>query len=152
MCKAAFLEYVDKVETAVAEEKLEVLVMIPMQQRILFDTDVSDIDEHASPIFTSVVKRLGFLSSSKVHVTGHADKPGTPEYNQTLSEKRATTVTAGLIKAGVPAGLIVSDAFGSTDPIGSNPYDALNRRVDIVIEPLKANDEAIKQAVQQMKK
>jgi len=142
---------VDKVETAVAEQDLEVLVMMPMRQRVLFDTDVSDIDEHALPVFAAVTERLGFLSVAKVYVAGHADKPGTPEYNLKLSEKRAASVSAGLVEAGVPSEIIVAEAFGSSDPIGNNPYDALNRRVDVVIEPIAVDADAVKQAVQRMK-
>jgi OOP family OmpA-OmpF porin len=150
-CRASFLNHVDKVETAVAEQDLEVLVMIPMRQRVLFDTDVSDVDDYALPVFAALTERLSLLSVAKIYVAGHADKPGTPEYNLTLSEKRAASVTAALIEAGVPEVAIVAEAFGSADPIGNNPYDALNRRVDIVIEPIAVNAEAVKQAVQRMK-
>ncbi len=150
-CRTAYLNHVDKLETAVAEQDLEVLVMMPMRQRILFDTDVWELDEHAVPVFVALIERLRFLSLAKIYVAGRADKPGTPEYNQTLSEKRAAAVTVGLIAAGGPEEIIVAEAFGSAAPVTSNPYDALNRRVDIVLEPLEINMEAVKAEIQRLK-
>lgn len=150
-CRAAFLNHVDKVETAAVEvEALEVLVMIPMSRRILFDTDVSDIDGNAVPVIAELSKRLSLLSDAKIYVAGHADKPGTPQYNLTLSEKRAASTIAALIKAGIPKASIAAEAFGSAEPIGNNPYDALNRRVDVVIEPIAVNPEALIRETQRL--
>jgi outer membrane protein OmpA-like peptidoglycan-associated protein len=91
------------------------------------------------------------LSEAKIYVGGHADKPGTPQYNLTLSEKRAASVIAALIEAGLPEVDIIAEAFGSAEPIGNNPYDALNRRVDIVIKPIALNPEAVNLEAQRLK-
>ena len=51
-------------------------------------------------------------------VTGHTDRIGTPQYNQTLSEKRAAAVAAYLKRKGVSAQIDTRGA-GKTQPIQS---------------------------------
>ena len=85
---------------------------------------------------------------------GNADRVGPKAYNQTLSQNRAASVKAALISAGVPEGWIASEAFGEENPISisRNPHDALNRRVDVAVEPIAIKPEAIKLEAEKMKK
>jgi outer membrane protein OmpA-like peptidoglycan-associated protein len=136
------------IETAVAEDDLGALVMRPMWQRILFDTDKSDLDGGEQLAFNGIKERLSFLSGSSIHITGNADQPGTREYNLELSNKRAETVRAALIEAGIPAGAISAEAFGEDHPLANNPYDTLNRRVDIALKPLAVNEAAVKNEIE----
>ncbi len=46
---------------------------------------------------------------------------------------------------------VTSDALGVDRPLNNNPHDALNRRVDIVINPLIANEAAVKAEVERRK-
>ena len=48
---------------------------------------------------------------------------------------------------GVPEAWLTMASFGEGNParVGTNPHDALNRRVDITIQPVKVTEEAIKQ-------
>jgi OmpA-OmpF porin, OOP family len=150
-CRDGFERHVDIVETAAAEQDFAAVVSQPMWLRVLFDTDVSTLDGNEDYAFTAIKKRLQYLSKVKIHVTGHADKPGTPEYNQKLSEKRAEAVHGALVQSGIPASSVTSDAFGVERPLNNNPHDALNRRVDIVIEPLAVDEAAVKAEVARRK-
>src|SRR5947207_2916710 len=72
----------------------------------------------------------------QVTVEGHTDSVGTPFYNQTLSEQRASAVSTYLIDEGVPSPRITSIGYGETRPKASNDTPEgrqLNRRVEIHI-------------------
>ncbi|MDP8995974.1 MAG: OmpA family protein [Pseudomonadota bacterium] len=68
-----------------------------------------------------------------MQVTGHADNIGTDAYNQSLSERRASTVAALLGKDGVDASRISTLGVGSTkplDPANTKDARAKNRRAE----------------------
>ena len=74
-----------------------------------------------------------------VALRGYADSIGTYKGNWVLSQKRADAVKAYLVSKGVPQELIVSTAFGSTEPVASNRTAAgrqQNRRVEIKIKDI----------------
>jgi OOP family OmpA-OmpF porin len=54
-------------------------------------------------------------------VNGHADRLGSPQYNQRLSEKRAEAVRAYLVSKGVDPGKVEVLGFGKTLPVKSCP-------------------------------
>ncbi len=71
-----------------------------------------------------------------IEVQGHSDAIGTEEFNQPLSEARATAVRAWLIKRGIPAERLVAKGYGATVAIGSNDTEKgrrENRRVQFII-------------------
>jgi OOP family OmpA-OmpF porin len=56
-----------------------------------------------------------------VNVNGHADRLGTPQYNQRLSEKRAEAVRAYLVSKGTDSAKVEVFGFGKTLPVKSCP-------------------------------
>lgn len=67
-----------------------------------------------------------------VEVAGHTDSQGAAEYNQGLSERRAKTVEAFLIDAGVDSDRLSVRGYGEGQPIADNTTAdgrAQNRRV-----------------------
>jgi len=74
-----------------------------------------------------------------VALRGFADSIGTYKGNWVLSQKRADAIKAYLVSKGVSPELIVSTAFGSTEPVASNKTAAgrqQNRRVEIKIKDI----------------
>jgi len=74
-----------------------------------------------------------------VALRGYADSIGTYKGNWLLSQKRSDAVKKYLVNKGVAQELIVSTAFGSTEPISSNKTAAgrqQNRRVEIKIKDI----------------
>ena len=77
-------------------------------------------------------------------VNGHADRLGSAQYNQKLSEKRADAVRAYLVSKGVDASKVETLGFGKTLPVKSCPDQkerksvieclAPNRRVVVEIQ------------------
>jgi OOP family OmpA-OmpF porin len=94
---------------------------------------------------TEVVAKLKEFGDIRyVNVNGHADRLGTPQYNQRLSEKRAEAVRAYLVSKGADAGKVEVFGFGKTLPVKSCPEDkkraamieclAPNRRVVVEVQ------------------
>jgi OOP family OmpA-OmpF porin len=71
---------------------------------------------------TEVVNRAKeFASIALVHVDGHADRLGSAQYNQKLSEKRADAVRAYLVSKGFDASKIETLGSGKTNQVKSCP-------------------------------
>jgi OOP family OmpA-OmpF porin len=92
-----------------------------------------------------VIARLkDFGDIRYVNVNGHADRLGTPQYNQRLSEKRAEAVRAYLVSKGTDSAKVEVFGFGKTLPVKSCPDDkkraalieclAPNRRVVVEVQ------------------
>ncbi len=145
-CRAALLKNLNNVETAVAERVSEKTLMQPTWFRALFATDSAELDAASRTTIDNVLRRLAQLANAKVYVMGNTDQVGTAKYNLALSEKRAQTVKAELLASGVQKAWITPVVFGKHNPakISSNPNNALNRRVDVLIEPIKIKPEVIK--------
>jgi OmpA-OmpF porin, OOP family len=62
-----------------------------------------------------------FGSIALVHVDGHADRLGSAQYNQELSEKRADAVQAYLVSKGFDASKIETLGSGKTNQVKSCP-------------------------------
>ena len=67
-------------------------------------------------------------------VIGHADRSGSPKYNQGLSQRRANTVKGALVAEGIPGGSISTSAKGESEPLvptADGVREPQNRRVHI---------------------
>ncbi len=76
-------------------------------------------------------------SVSKIYVDGHTDDVFSRDYNIGLSKKRARTVTAYLMRAGIDKKKIVTRYHGERYPVVPNRDDASrakNRRVTVRLE------------------
>jgi outer membrane protein OmpA-like peptidoglycan-associated protein len=72
-----------------------------------------------------------------VEIQGHTDNRGNDAYNLDLSQRRADSVRAWLISAGVSADRTVAKGYGETQPLTSNKSRngrARNRRVQFIIK------------------
>ena len=78
--------------------------------------------EARTKLDSEVVAKLRDLKDVKyIIVNGHADRLGSSEYNQKLSERRAEAVRAYLVAKGVEASKVETLGFGKTLPVKSCP-------------------------------
>jgi outer membrane protein OmpA-like peptidoglycan-associated protein len=84
----------------------------------------------------NLARVLNQYPQTMIRVEGHTDTQGSETYNQTLSERRAQAVTAALVQQGVAQSRIRTVGYGESQPISSD--HAMNRRVEVVIEPVVA--------------
>jgi outer membrane protein OmpA-like peptidoglycan-associated protein len=75
-------------------------------------------------------------SKAKVEIEGHTSSEGGEEYNQKLSEDRANSVRAYMIKKGIAQDRVTAVGYGYSRPKASNDTEAgrmQNRRIEVRI-------------------
>jgi outer membrane protein OmpA-like peptidoglycan-associated protein len=103
---------------------------------VLFDTGKFDL---RPPAREALAKFSGIVVAHpglKLQVEGYTDTVGGDTYNQTLSENRANSVRAYLIKQGIDPSAITAIGYGKSNPVADNDTAAgrqQNRRVEIII-------------------
>ena len=110
----------------------------PAQWSAQFQFDSAELSaEMRAALDNEILPKLA-KGEIRVHVSGHADRIGNPEYNQKLSERRADALRAYLVEKGVEESKIEIFSYGTTLPAkdcGSEKGRALieclapNRRV-----------------------
>jgi outer membrane protein OmpA-like peptidoglycan-associated protein len=104
---------------------------------VLFDLDRSTVRNDARMVLDRVVATLNEHPEARLRIDGHASEEGTPEYNQTLSERRAHAVRDYLVGHGIVAARLVTEGFGETRPKFDNSREEtrrLNRRAEIKLQ------------------
>ena len=103
---------------------------------INFDLNSSELTPDARAKLTEFAAALkdNRLKSHAFAVEGYTDASGSETYNQTLSQRRAQSVTAFLLAQGIEQARIDAVGMGESDPRDANPYDPVNRRVEMRIK------------------
>jgi outer membrane protein OmpA-like peptidoglycan-associated protein len=112
-----------------------------MPGNVTFATDSSDLSPAFFNVLNSVGKVLAEFEQTVVEVAGHTDSTGSDAYNQSLSERRANSVSAFLTSQGVISQRLITLGMGETRPIADNSSAAgrqANRRVEITMVPVTA--------------
>ena len=118
-----------------AEGCPEVGATLMSMQGVNFDTDSAKLKAESTTVLDQAVEVLNQQAVS-VRIEGHADSRGSDDYNQSLSEKRAKSVTDYLVSKGVDAARLTSAGYGESKPVVANDSAAnmaKNRRVDLVV-------------------
>ena len=104
---------------------------------VFFGFDKAGLDDANRQDIDQLIADLKGANPQSVAVAGHTDTVGTAEYNLGLSERRAQTVASELIKGGIPASKIETEALGMTDlavQTGPDVREPQNRRAVISVE------------------
>ncbi|HET9019291.1 MAG TPA: OmpA family protein [Acetobacteraceae bacterium] len=104
---------------------------------VFFDFDKADLNERARQIIAEAAQNVGKVQVTRIEVNGYTDTAGTPAYNQKLSQRRADSVAAELVRDGVPQNEIVEQGYGEAHPLvqtGANVREPQNRRVEIILK------------------
>jgi len=103
---------------------------------VFFDWDRADLTARARQIIAEAAQARTAQRVTRIEVNGHTDTSGSPRHNQGLSERRAASVAAELVRLGVPRGEIVTRGFGQTQLLvatADNVREPQNRRVEIIL-------------------
>lgn len=102
----------------------------------LFASNSAELTGAAEEALANLVTELEkFQEITAIEVTGHTDSAGAESYNQTLSEKRATSVQTYL-QAAYPDADVTSRGLGESSPIATNSTSEgrqMNRRVEVQV-------------------
>jgi opacity protein-like surface antigen len=103
---------------------------------VFFDWDKAALTDRARSIIKEAADNSTHVQFTRIEVNGYADTSGRPQYNQTLSVRRAQVVEAELVRDGVPQNAINVQGFGDTHLLvatGPGVREPQNRRVEIII-------------------
>lgn len=113
-------------------------LIVTMPQDILFATDSAVVNYGLQNDLRALAENLQKYPDTTIDIVGHTDNSGAASYNQELSSRRASAVSALLIADGVRSSRIRAYGAGEDRPITSNLTPegrAQNRRVEIIIRP-----------------
>lgn len=103
---------------------------------VLFDTGKSDLRTGAREALAKLSGIVLNYPSLRLAIEGHTDSIGGAEFNQTLSEKRASAVRDYLVSQGLDAGSLSAEGLGMNNPVADNSSAdgrQKNRRVEIIV-------------------
>ncbi|WP_320827176.1 OmpA family protein [Reinekea sp.] len=110
-----------------------------MPGNITFDVSSSAVQASFKPTLTSVAKVLKEYKDTLVTISGHTDSSGSNEFNQLLSEQRATSVANLILASGIDIERVAAIGYGENSPIADNSTAngrAENRRVEITLDAI----------------
>ena len=116
------------------------------ENAVRFDLNKATLTAQAKANLDKLVPVFNSYADTNIEIFGYTDNTGKPEYNLTLSQKRAESVKAYLITKGLVASRFKTSGYGIADPIASNDTkegQSQNRRVEFAIT---ANQKMIEDA------
>jgi outer membrane protein OmpA-like peptidoglycan-associated protein len=103
---------------------------------VLFDTGKYTLRPLAREKLAKISGIVLAYPDLKLAIEGNTDSVGSDDMNQTLSEKRASSVLDYLAGQNIPAASMTSEGFGKTQPVASNDTAEgrqQNRRVELIV-------------------
>ncbi|WKN46206.1 OmpA family protein [Tunicatimonas pelagia] len=121
-------------------------IKITFDSGLLFDIDSDQLRPNTKEDLSEMAETLEKYNDTNILIEGHTDATGSDDYNQDLSEERASSVASYLQTIGVDSGRLITEGYGEEQPIAENDTEAgrqQNRRVEVAIY---ANDKMVKAA------
>jgi outer membrane protein OmpA-like peptidoglycan-associated protein len=109
----------------------------------LFAFDKSDLSPTAEKTLNNLGAIIKKFGTHPLSVEGHTDGKGTEEYNQGLSERRASSVKDWLVAHSFATSQTPATGYGKKRPVAPNQHPdgsdnpagrQLNRRVEVVVD------------------
>jgi outer membrane protein OmpA-like peptidoglycan-associated protein len=108
----------------------------PLKYVVYFDFDKAELDTTGKMVLAEACKAAEKMGAT-VKIAGNADRAGSDEYNQFLSEMRADAVKKLMVADGMDVQMIEASAYGEKNPAvmtDDGVPEAANRRVEILVE------------------
>jgi outer membrane protein OmpA-like peptidoglycan-associated protein len=123
--------------------------LVLKEDAVRFDLNKSTLTAQAKTNLDKLVPVFKEYADTNIEIFGYTDNTGKPEYNLTLSQKRAETVKIYLISKGLVSSRFKTSGLGIAEPIATNDTPdgrSQNRRVEFAIT---ANDKMVEDAKKQ---
>jgi len=104
--------------------------------RLLFDTGSATLQPASQEQLRNVAAILKAYPNAKAIIGGYTDNTGEPAANQKLSEERANSVMAELVRLGVDPSRLEAKGYGEDHPVADNTTEEgrqKNRRISLHI-------------------
>jgi outer membrane protein OmpA-like peptidoglycan-associated protein len=111
-------------------------IQVTFESGLLYDFDSDVVKPDARTNLRELASSLDKYPDSDLIIIGHTDQVGSSEYNQRLSERRASAAARYLVSQGVSGSRVATRGLGETEPVESNETEAgraANRRVEVAI-------------------
>ena len=115
-----------------------------MTAQTAFDIDSTRIKSGFEPSMNKIAQIVKKYGKTHLSLVGHTDNTGSRAYNQDLSERRAKSVHDYLATQGIIPQRLAYYGLGEDQPRADNATSygrTLNRRVEIMIDPIRAQAE-----------
>lgn len=102
---------------------------------INFDTGKASLKAESNKALDQVLQLMKANAPLRLRIEGHTDDQGNAAANQKLSNDRAESVRAWLVKKGIKRDRLEAKGFGASKPVADNGLEegrAKNRRVELV--------------------
>ncbi len=129
----------EEIEEELEEAEVERVgegILITFDSGLMFDFDSYRLRNATEENLEELSDVLEEYEETNILVEGHTDDKGSEEYNQQLSERRASNVADFLVRAGVDADRLTVIGYGEEQPTATNATEAgrqKNRRVEVAI-------------------
>jgi outer membrane protein OmpA-like peptidoglycan-associated protein len=120
--------------------------LVLKEDAVRFDTGQATLTAQAKTNLDKLVPVFKEYPDTNIEIYGYTDSTGSPEFNLTLSQKRAESVKNYLISSGLVSSRLKTTGLGIADPIATNDTAEgrrQNRRVEFAI---LANDKMVQDA------
>ena len=101
---------------------------------VTFKAGSAELVPSSLKTLNTAIEGLKRNTKAKVEIEGHTSSEGSDELNQNLSEERAASVRAYMIKKGISPDRVTAVGYGSSKPKADNSTEAgrkANRRIEI---------------------
>jgi K(+)-stimulated pyrophosphate-energized sodium pump len=107
---------------------------LPENVDLRFDTGSSNLRPESQEQLNNIAADLTAYPDIRVKVGGYTDNVGSAERNLQLSQARANSVVAELVRKGISPDRLTAEGYGQQNPIADNSTAegrAQNRRVSV---------------------
>lgn len=121
-------------------------IRVTFDSGILFGFDSYELTPQARENIRNMSETLQKYPDTNILIEGHTDNVGRENYNQRLSERRASAVADYTVGLGVDRSRIQTRGYGEEQPVADNDTEAnraQNRRVEVAIF---ANEDLVEKA------
>jgi outer membrane protein OmpA-like peptidoglycan-associated protein len=104
--------------------------------RLLFSTGSATLQPQSSEQLHNIAAILKAYPNTHLTIGGYTDNTGDAAQNLKLSQDRADSVTAELVKLGVAKDRLLAKGYGEQHPVGDNATEAgraQNRRISMLV-------------------
>lgn len=101
--------------------------------RIQFRSGSPYLNPDARRLLDRIAEAATDCPGVRIAIAGYTSGSGREGVNLEMSAFRATTVRDALVERGVPESMLTTEGRGTADPLGGNPSDPANRRVEFTV-------------------
>ena len=113
------------------------LAQVPNNDGYLFDYDKAVLRSEGKSKLDDVSGKLKDIKLEVIIAVGHADRLGSDQYNQKLSEKRAEAVKAYLVGKGVEPNRVYTEGKGEKQPVTGDKCGKSDKKTKQLVECLQ---------------